>query len=285
MSKAFAAVLLLAVMPVSAGAEADSSDDPAPDPGEDGGGILEYGIGVTALNFPHYPGSDQTHTVTLPFPYLTYYSERVDVDGGSVRGTMWQHEAWSLDISSGGALPVDADDNDAREGMPDLGWLAEIGPALRYSPAWSQLSPDWQYRISLPIRQAVELDGLEIDGRGWIVAPNVQVQRDFLAVDHRWEFQARASVRYASQAYNQHFHGVDPAFATAERPAFQAEEGISAYTFSTGLGWRRQQWWIGGFIRYSDFSDSVVRESPLIRDRRQASFGLSAAYILGQKRF
>lgn len=285
MLKMFPAGLLLALASMGAEADPDSPADPAPGSDDDGGGTLEYGIGITGLRFPHYPGSDQTHTVTLPFPYLTYYSERLDVDGSSVRGRLWDNGPWSLDISSGGALPVDADDNKAREGMDDLGWLGEIGPAIRYSPRWSQSSPRWQYRVSLPVRQAVELDGLDIDGQGWIVAPNVQVQRDFLATGHRWEFQARASVRYASRAYNHYFHGVDPAFATAERPAFQAEEGISAYTFSTGLGWRQQNWWIGGFVRYSDFSDSVVRDSPLIRDRRQASFGLSAAYILGQKRF
>lgn len=259
-----------------------SAEDSAED---ERSGILEYGIGISSLRFPHYPGSDEFHTVTVPFPYLTYYSERVDLDGSSVRGRLWESGGWSVDVSTGGSLAVDADDNDAREGMDDLGWLAEIGPSLRYSPGWSRMSPSWQYRVSLPVRQAVEFkEDLEINGQGWIVAPNVQVQRDFLWPSHRLEFQARASVRYASREYNQHFHGVGPAHARPDRPAYSADEGISSYTFSTGLSWRRQHWWIGGFVRYSDFSNSVVRDSPLIRDERQAYFGLSAAWIIGERR-
>lgn len=260
-----------------------SAEEPVEDEGD---GILEIGLGVSSLRFPHYPGSDEFHTVTLPFPYLTYYSERVDLDGSSFRGRLWESGGWSVDVSTGGSLAVDAEDNDAREGMEDLGWLAEIGPALRYSPAWSRMSPTWQYRVSLPVRQAVEFaEDLEVAGQGWIVAPNVQIQRDFLWPGHRLEFQARASVRYASREYNQHFHGVGPAYARPDRPAYSADEGISAYTFSTGLSWRRQNWWLGGFIRYSDFSSSVVRDSPLIRDERQAYFGLSAAWVIGERRF
>lgn len=278
-----AASLLLSVSLLCPPAFAIGNEDGA---GNDDGGILELGLGVSSLRFPHYPGSDEFHTVTLPFPYLTYYSKRVDIDGSSFRGRLWQSGNWSLDVSTGGSLAVDAEDNDAREGMEDLGWLAEVGPALRYTPAWSRMSPNWQYRISLPLRQAIEFkEDLDVEGQGWIVAPNIQVQRDFLWTDHRWEFQARASVRYASREYNQHFHGVGQAFARPDRPAYRAEQGISAYTFSTGLGWRRQHWWIGGFIRYSDFSDSVVRDSPLIRDERQAYFGLSAAWIIGERRF
>ncbi|MDQ2070007.1 MipA/OmpV family protein [Natronospira bacteriovora] len=268
--------LLLTLSPELLRAEGVMEDDER--------GTLEYGIGLTHLNFPHYPGADQRHAVTLPFPFLTYYSDRLDVDGSSIRGLFWEHEAWSLDISTGGALRVDADDNEAREDMPGLGWLAEVGPALRYAPEWAQRSPDWQYRISLPLRQAIELDGTSLSRKGWLLAPNLHVKRDFHGANHRWEFQTRIGLRFGSRDYHEHFYGVGEAFETTERPAYQASEGLTAYTLSMGLAWRWQQWWLGGFVQYSDFSDGIISDSPLMRDTRQAAFGLSGAWILGQRR-
>jgi len=248
------------------------------------GGVLAYGIGATRLEFPHYPGSDQRHTVVLPFPYVTYYSERVEVDGGNLQGRFWQGERFSLDVSSAGALRVDADDNEAREGMDDLGWLAEVGTALRYSPRWTPSDPrEWQYRLNLPLRQAIELDGISSSRRGYTLAPDIEVQRHFGHEDQRWEFQGRLSARFASQDYHEHFYGVGANDATTSRPAYQAEAGLTAYVASVGLAWRQDNWWMGGFVRHEDFSDSVVRESPLLLDRRQQSIGLSVAYILGKR--
>jgi MipA family protein len=249
------------------------------------GGVLEYGIGVTNLSFPHYPGSDQSHVLTLPFPFLSYYSEKLELDGAELQGRLWRGDYWTLDISTGGALPVDADDNEAREGMDDLHWMGEVGPALRYSPEWSQVSPDWQFRLTLPLRQTIEADGLDFTGRGWVFIPNLHAKRDIQFGDHRWELQSSIGLRYSSQRYHQHFYGVPADQVTADRPAYDASQGLTAYNVSLGLSWRREQWWIGGFIWHYDYSNSAVRDSPLLRDLRQQSIGLSAAYILGERRF
>jgi len=281
----FGLILALSLLSPSVWADDDTAtDDEAPE-SRWAGGVLEYGIGVTRLSFPHYPGSDESHVVVMPFPYLTYYSERVELDGSDLQGRLWQGERFGLDISSGGALRVDADDNEAREGMEDLGWLGEIGMALRYSPRWTPGNPDtWQYRLSLPLRQAVELDGSSLSRTGWVLAPNAEVQRDFHLGRHQWEFQGRLSARYGSQDYHQHFYGVPESAATADRPAYQPEEGLTAYVASMGLAWRQGPWWLGGFVRHEDFSSSVVSDSPLLREERQQSLGLSAAYIFGKRR-
>ena len=48
---------------------------------------LELGVGLGAAFLPHYPGSDETHTLVLPFPAIVYRGEKIrsDEDGGNVR--------------------------------------------------------------------------------------------------------------------------------------------------------------------------------------------------------
>ena len=99
----------------------------------DGGkAFWELGIGISGITFPDYVGSDERRTWPLPFPYVVYQSRRIKVDQGTVSGILPLTDRLSLDVSAGGALPVDSSHNKAREGMDDLDAVGEIGPSLKY---------------------------------------------------------------------------------------------------------------------------------------------------------
>jgi outer membrane protein len=94
----------------------------------------ELGLGLAALSLPDYPGADQGRSYVLPFPYLIYRGERLKANRDGLRGLLFEHPRWDLDISAGGSLPVNSKDNRAREGMDDLDFSFEFGPlcALNY---------------------------------------------------------------------------------------------------------------------------------------------------------
>lgn len=101
--------------------------------------LWEAGAGVAVINFPHYRGSDQRRTWLLPFPYVVYRGEFLQVDEQGLRGLFFKSERTELNLSVSGSIPIDSNDNHARRGMPDLDPTLEIGPTLNFA-LWR--SPD-----------------------------------------------------------------------------------------------------------------------------------------------
>ena len=95
--------------------------------------LWELGVGIGALNAPHYRGSKTRVNFTLPIPYAIYRGDilKVDRDEG-ISGKIFKSERVNLDISLAGSLPVPETDESARAGMPSLDLLFEIGPELKY---------------------------------------------------------------------------------------------------------------------------------------------------------
>jgi MipA family protein len=244
---------------------------------------LEYGLGLAAMALPHYPGSDQSHEAVLPFPFLTYAGPRLEIDRNEVRGRLYSSDNFSLDISTGGNLPVRSRDNRAREGMPDLDWLGELGPALRYVWAGSDPYP-WRLAAEWPLRRAASADGLQFRSRGWTSEPNLDLSREWATGAARWRFEARVNVLFASTAYNQYYYGVPDTHVTEDRAAFRAEGGFNGLRTSLGLSYRRDHLWIGGFLRHTDLSRGEVADSPLTRSERSVSGGIALARIIGSRR-
>ncbi len=263
-----AAVMLLAWTPWSCPAET----------------VVEYGLGATSLHFPHYPGSEQSHTFALPFPYLTVRSERLEIDDNEMRGVLAGRGVVSLELSAGGALPVDASDNRAREDMPDLSWLGEIGPALRFAPV-DQSDGAWRYALELPLRRVFELDGTNISTTGWTLSPNIQARRELASARDNWEIHLRLSTRFGTSRYHEHFYGVPDELATDDRPAYRARGGFINYQASMGLSWRRNNWWAGGFVNHSSFRGSKSADSPLMTTDSHYSAGIAVARIIGRREF
>ena len=94
---------------------------------------LEMGIGMSAVHVPHYIGSSEAEQYYLPFPYLRYRGDKISIDRNLIQGNMWRSGNWSLEVSLGGAVKVDSDKSQLRQGMDDLDFIIEAGPALHLS--------------------------------------------------------------------------------------------------------------------------------------------------------
>jgi outer membrane protein len=244
---------------------------------------LELGVGVAALRFPDYPGSERSRELVLPFPYIVYRSPHLDVSNRRVRGIVIAGSRFSLDVDFAGSVAVDSSRNPERRGMPNLDWIGEAGPALRYN-AWNDTRKTTAVDLVLPARAAVSTRGLQLHQRGWVWAPRVEWRRRTGGATYSDEFDASLGASWTGSALNDYVYGVAPQYATPQRPAFEPGGGYSGYSASFGMSLRRGSVVYGWFVRYTDLSGSVVDGSPLVSRPHSTSVGVAVAWILSSRR-
>ncbi|HSC46667.1 MAG TPA: MipA/OmpV family protein [Gammaproteobacteria bacterium] len=247
--------------------------DPGPRPS------LELGVGVGALRFPDYPGAEEQRTLALPFPYFVFHSKYLDVNRDRVRGKLLAGDRLSLDVDFGGSVAVDSSRDRERAGMPDLDWIGEAGPALRYR-IWESDGGDTRLEGVLPVRKAVSVHVLEFHDRGWTFAPRVEIGHRIGSDDRYLGVDAGLSVLRADQKYYDYIYGVAPQYATATRPAYTPDGGYGGYTLSLGMSLRRDDVVYGAFFRYTDLDGAVFAASPLVSRLHEVSFGVAVSWIL-----
>lgn len=232
----------------------------------------ELGAGLSFFDFPHYPGSDQRDNITVPFPYIVYRGDNFEVNGGAIRGFLLEDDRFSLDVSLSGSLQVQSEDNDARAGMPDLDYTVELGPSLEYYVGnfW-----DKQVRvdINLPVRALLSTDFSDLEYQGWIIAPSIQAT---IRPEPSLSLGLRATVGYADDGYQNYFYGVPTAFATASRPAYDAEGGYNGLTLSASVRKSFGDYSVGVFLSNGSLSGSSFEDSPLVR----TTSGIAAGFVV-----
>jgi len=245
--------------------------------------LWEAGAGVTVISFPHYRGSDERRTWVLPFPYVVYRGEFLQADERKVRGLLFKTDRVELDVSINGTPPVDSSEDEARQGMPDLDATLEIGPSLNFL---LRRTDDRKTRLELrlPVRAALASDFSHVNLAGWVFQPNLNLDlRDVLG--HRgWKLGVLAGPMFSDQRYNQYFYGVDPAFATAGRPAYNASGGYAGTQLIAALSKRYRGFWIGGFAKWDTLNKAVFADSPLVKTNQNFAAGIAVAWVVGESK-
>src|SRR3984957_18655902 len=90
--------------------------------------LWEFGLGVGALAFEDYRGSDTSHVYPLPVPYFVYNGKFLKADRDGVRGTLFDQDRVEINLSVNATTPVRSDRE--RSGMPDLRPTVELGPSF-----------------------------------------------------------------------------------------------------------------------------------------------------------
>ncbi len=239
---------------------------------------LEVGLGISAVNIPHYLGSDEAETYFLPFPYLRYRSETINIDRNLIQTNLWRHGNWSLELSLGGAFKVDSDKSQARKGMDDLDFILEVGPALHYYFLGDR-SKDNAMFIELPIRQAMSTDFTQVHGRGFSINPRIIWRRGYMMGTYEVRPQLSFGLRNANGQYHDYIYGVDNQFANAQRAEYKADSGYGGWQagYSTAVLWNN--WLVAGFMRYSNIHGTAFTDSPLVKQENNTLVGLAAAML------
>lgn len=235
--------------------------------------FLELGIGVLMMDAPDYVGSSHHRLRLIPFPYLKYRGKKLRVDDG-IEGRLFESPNLLVSISGNGNLPT-SDNNPEREGMKPLDATVEFGPSLDYRFYHLDDQAAW---LEMPLRGMFSL-GNDTAFLGAVFNPKLSWNQS-AKYKESWKLRAATGPVIADRSVNRYFYSVRQTEATTDRPAYQASSGLiswrSDFTFSRRVG----SWWVGGFMRYDELSQSENLESPLMTADRHWTVGLSVARVL-----
>lgn len=239
---------------------------------------LEVGVGATLAHVPHYIGSDESNDFLLPFPYIRYRSEKLNIDRNLIQGNLWKHGNWSLEISLGGSIKVDSDENQARKGMDDLDFIIEAGPALHYYFLGDRTKDNALF-LDLPIRLATSTDFTAFRDQGFTSIPRVVWRRGYMLAGYEVRPQISAGVRLGSERYHDYIYGVPQDVVTADRAAYEGSDGYGGFqlAYSTAVLWGPYMTALG--LRYVNIRGASYEDSPLVTTKTSVLAGFAFAYL------
>lgn len=239
----------------------------------------ELGLAAGGGRVADYPGADESHARGIVLPVFIYRGPVLRVDGGGIRGRVFDSPDWELDLSATAAF--NARDNDARRGMPGLDYLFGVGPQLVYKGFRSRTGGP---TVHLKTRAIFSTDFDRIDQRGATFDPEL-----------RWRFRPWSESRstltlsvqptWASRALHAYFYDVDPAHATAVRPAYRARAGYLGTDLGATLSGRTTptlSWFVTA--RAMSMHGAANAESPLMRDKLNLNVGAGIVWTPWQSR-
>ena len=264
----FLAALTLVLCQYGASAQAQPSGLP----------LWEVGGFAGSLTGPAYPASTERLNRNLVLPYFIYRGERFSVDRDGIDARLRLAPNYELDLGVSGSFPAMSDGISVRQGMPDMGTLLEFGPRLKVklpSPG-----PGMRLGLDLPLREVFEVSG-GTRGQGLVFEPSMAL--DMANVGGGWSLSAKFGLIWGDQQINQYFYGVAPAYATALRPAFEAQSGLmSARASLSASKSLNPDVRLFGYARMDYFGLSANTASPLHLQNSSPSMGLGLTWTLGR---
>lgn len=239
--------------------------------------LWELGIGVAPLTMPAYRGSENQEFYLVPMPYVIFRGDFLKVDREGIRGLLYDTPKLRVDISADGAIPASSDKGDARENMPDLDPVGEIGPSVNYLLYENNRA---RLRFRLPIRAVFASDFTFIDHEGWKAHP--QINLDLMDMAGGWNFGVTLGPIFADRRYHAYYYEVKPEYVTKSRPAWEAEGGYSGSSLLFSASRRFENTWVGMFLRYDNLAGAVFEDSPLVETRHSFMAGCGVAWVLGR---
>lgn len=241
----------------------------------------EVGLGLAGLSIPDYRGSDQQRGYLLPLPYVQYRGDVFRIDREGAHGDVFTSDRLKLDVSLNAGPPAKSGRNGARRGMPDIDPTVEAGPSLHVFLARNE-TRDRSWSLRLPWRAAAATDLSHVQRIGWVFAPSLNF--DVTGLAGAWDIGVAAGPTYASEDYHDYYYEVQPAYATASRPAYDAQSGYSGNRLTLTASRRYPRFWVGAFARYDNLSSAVFADSPLVKKKQSFMAGVGVAWILAESR-
>jgi outer membrane protein len=245
----------------------------------------EVGFGVAGLRSPDYRGSDESRNYLLPLPYLNYHGDILRVDREGLYGRFVDTDRVRFDLSFDAGVPVDSTKNRARAGMPDLDPVIEAGPSLELC-LWNRCGSDRGIQLVVPLRAVFSTNFTSFDSQGGVFSPYLNFDLKNIGPDAgaRWNLGASVGPLYATERFHDYYYQVDPAYATAMRPAYDARGGYGGMRLTATVSRRFRRFWFGAFARYDDLQGAVFEDSPLVKVRRSFMAGFGMAWIFAESK-
>ncbi|WP_086930298.1 MipA/OmpV family protein [Agarilytica rhodophyticola] len=235
----------------------------------------EAGLGLGGQVLRDYRGSKEGQVNAFPFPFVIYRGDFIKADRGGVRGEFLTNDRIEFTVSGEAALNGQSEDNELREGMPELESAFELGPSLNINLTGEDFTRGWQLR--LPLRAVTTVGRTGVHYEGYNFNPRFTYNQPKLF--NRWLASFNVGVLYGSNRYHDYYYTVREEFVTPTRPRYEADAGFSGYYFKAGLSARKQDFWYGLSLRYDNLSGTTFEDSPLVETNDYFSFSFAVAWI------
>lgn len=240
--------------------------------------LWEIGVFAGVVSTPAYPASVERSGLGAVLPVLIYRGEVLRAERGSVGARLVHTEDTEFDIGFAASLPASSNDIAARKDMPDLGTLIEFGPRLK--TVLTRPSANSQVRLELPVRSVLEVQG-GVRSQGWAAEP--ELIWETRAPGSAWRWSTSASLIWGDARLNRYFYSVPTEFATAARPAFEAQAGLIASRLSLSASRAlTPDVRVFGFVRSESYAGSANTSSPLHLRSTGTSAGIGLNWTLGR---
>ena len=234
---------------------------------------FELGLGIGAASLPHYRGSDEHKNYLLPFPYFSYESKwlKVSREGGQL--TFFKRPRFRINLSVGLTPPTDTKDNKARINMPDLDPTFQLGPRAEFLLYQSE-DRRFQLLAGLPVRKAIVVSKDSLREIGWVFSPYLE-----WSYINKWTTNLTIGPIWTSDDFHRYFYEVEPQYAMANRPSYNAHSGYSGFRMTLYSNHRFDHTWLGFVARYDNLSGAVFEDSPLVKQKESFMVGIFIAKI------
>jgi outer membrane scaffolding protein for murein synthesis (MipA/OmpV family) len=240
--------------------------------------LWEFGLGVGAIGFEDYRGSDTSHAYPLPVPYFVYNGRFLKADRDGVRGTLFNQDHIELNLSFNLTTPVRNDHE--RFGMPDLKSTVELGPALNVH-LWRDQERRVKLDLRMPLRAAFTVQSSP-KFIGWTFTPEFALDIADPFGYGGWNLGLLSGPLFADRRYQQYFYSVAPQYATPSRPAYTADAGYAGTQFLAAVSKRYPRFWVGAYARYDTLAGATFADSPLVERKSYWSAGFGFAWMLSR---
>ncbi len=238
--------------------------------------LWEVGAGFAAIDFPVYRGASERKAYLLPFPYVTYHGDYLQVSRERARALFFRRDRMELDVSINGSVP--AKHALARAGMPDLDATLELGPSLNVHLYYDE-DRRTNLDLRMPVRMAIASNFVHAYDIGWLFQP--QLDLDLRNIEHQgWNMGFVMGPVFSDRRYNEYFYSVAPQYATPTRPAYAASGGYGGFQFIWALNKRFPGYWTGGFMKWDDLHGAVFANSPLVTSKQYFTVGWAISWII-----
>ncbi len=234
----------------------------------------ELGGGLTRLSIPHYPGSDQHHLFILPIPYVIYRGDFVQLGREQRRAVLYKGINSDLDISLGGSLPVDSNQNEARKGMEDLPPTLHIGPRWNYRAIDRE---DIELTLRLSVHKAYTLELKHFREVGNLAEFNIDLSW-YLDSKQSWRMGIVTGPDFVDRNYLNFLYRVRDEDAKVDRPVWEARSGYGGWDLTLILSKPIDKIWIRGFFHLDYLKGAVFEDSPLVRQKASWNTGIAVTY-------
>jgi outer membrane scaffolding protein for murein synthesis (MipA/OmpV family) len=228
--------------------------------------LWEFGAGAGIIDIANYPSSSQRNLISAALPYVVYRGDIFRAgDGNGVRAVVIDKNNLEIGLSFGGAFSADSEDDTAREGMPELDFLLEIGPQAIYQIKKYKFKNGGNAHLKarLQLRAAFSTDFSTIDNRGFVLNPVITYQQRGRLFKET-ALSASIGLVFATEKFHDYFYEVSEQFITDTRSSYNAKGGYLGTKLALNVSFPISNS-IRGFVGIGAqlYSGAVNKNSPL----------------------